>query len=133
LTWQIKTKSVYDPFEESDGIRILVTRYHPRKKGFKKGIGYSLWLRNLSPANDIIKKFKGGLIGQSRFTKYYMDQISNRKQGSKFDEDYSKILELLHEGKTISLLCYEREGEFCHRHLLKSFIEKELEKAVRGG
>ena len=30
----IKTKSIYDPKEENDGIRILITRYWPR--GIKK-------------------------------------------------------------------------------------------------
>ena len=57
---RIKTKSVYDPAENSDGIRILVTRYHPRIKGFKKGIGYSEWLMGLSPHGPAVKKFKAG-------------------------------------------------------------------------
>jgi uncharacterized protein YeaO (DUF488 family) len=57
---RIKTKSVYDPIEDSDGVRILVTRYHPRIKGFKKGVGYDEWLKDLSPVGPAVKKFKAG-------------------------------------------------------------------------
>jgi len=28
--------------------------------------------------------------------------------------------------ETIILLCVEKEGEFCHRYILKELIEKEL-------
>lgn len=34
ISEMIKTKSIYDPKEENDGIRILITRYWPR--GIKK-------------------------------------------------------------------------------------------------
>ena len=34
MSEMIRTKSIYDPKEESDGIRILITRYWPR--GIKK-------------------------------------------------------------------------------------------------
>ena len=37
----IRTKSIYDPKEENDGIRILITRYWPRgikKEYFDNGI-----------------------------------------------------------------------------------------------
>jgi hypothetical protein len=27
------------------------------------------------------------------------------------------------EGKDIILVCYEKDGDFCHRHLLKGYLE----------
>ncbi len=68
----IKTKSVYDPADNSDGFRILITRYHPRIKGFKKGIGYKEWLRNLSPPDQALKKFKAGKMTEQEFGKQYL-------------------------------------------------------------
>ena len=43
----IKTKAIRDKAEESDGTRVLVTRYHPR--GTKKE-HYDKWFRELAPS-----------------------------------------------------------------------------------
>jgi uncharacterized protein YeaO (DUF488 family) len=51
----IKTKSIYDPKEENDGIRILITRYWPR--GIKKG-HFDKWYKELSPSRDLLKRYK---------------------------------------------------------------------------
>ena len=51
----IKTKSIYDLKEESDDIRILITRYSPR--GIKKE-HFDRWYKELSPSRDLLKKYK---------------------------------------------------------------------------
>jgi uncharacterized protein YeaO (DUF488 family) len=117
---RIKTKSVYDPVEDSDGIRILVTRYHPRIKGFKKGIGYSRWLRNLSPAESLVKKLKTGKMTNQEFSTQYILQLAITKTQGEIGD----VRELLRNGETVTLLCYEPEGEFCHRHLLKGYLQQ---------
>ena len=119
---RIKTKSVYDPIEYSDGIRILVTRYHPRIKGFKKGIGYNEWLKELSPVASALKKFKAGKMAEQQFGKSYIAYFGT-SEGAQ--EKLDHIRELLKSGKTITLLCYEPEGDFCHRHLLKEYLANE--------
>jgi len=43
----IKTKSIYDKKELSDGTRILITRYYPRGIGKEK---FDRWYRELSPS-----------------------------------------------------------------------------------
>ncbi len=43
----VKTKCLYDPVEESDGDRILVTRYWPRGVS-KERLSITDWLRNLA-------------------------------------------------------------------------------------
>lgn len=40
--------------------------------------------------------------------------------------EIAKRLELLSEGKDVVLLCYEKEGEFCHRHLVADWLSKAL-------
>lgn len=118
---QIKTKSVYDPAEESDGVRILVTRYHPRIKGFKKGVGYQEWLKRVSPIGPAIKKLKAGKMTEREFGKQYLTYLNS----SDVQGDLDHIHELLRSGKTVTLLCYEPEGKFCHRHLLKEYLSKQ--------
>ncbi|HEX2614819.1 MAG TPA: DUF488 domain-containing protein [Nitrososphaera sp.] len=117
---RIRTKSVYDPAENSDGIRILVTRYHPRIKGFKKGIGYSEWLMGLSPLGPAVKKFKAGRMTEHEFGKQYLSYLAVSNEARK---ELARVRELLKNGETVTLLCYEPEGEFCHRHLLKGYLE----------
>ena len=39
-----------------------------------------------------------------------------------------KNLDIESEGKNITLLCYEREEIFCHRHYIKKICEHELSK-----
>ena len=136
----VKTKSVYDSAESSDGVRILVTRFHPRKKGFKKGIGYDIWLKGLSPPKEMLTAFRKGEITQDKFKEMYLENLQENdgregEKGSYRDTEVGRALNevgniLLQKGgekknnAIITLLCYEPEdGEtFCHRHVLKDYL-----------
>ena len=41
-------------------------------------------------------------------------------------EETFKKLETLSEGKDIVLLCYEKVGDFCHRHLVANWLTQNL-------
>ncbi|MGI0019761.1 MAG: DUF488 family protein, N3 subclade [Nitrososphaera sp.] len=71
----IKTKSIYDSAEPSDGTRILVTRFHPRKKGFRKGAGYDLWLRGPSPDKDLLKAYRQGNVTPEQFSETCLEHL----------------------------------------------------------
>ncbi|MDW0227592.1 MAG: hypothetical protein QOC23_08140 [Nitrososphaeraceae archaeon] len=79
----IKTKSVYDDKEDSDGIRILVARYclsGIRRKNF------DTWYSELSPSKSLLKNFKDGKMSQniffqffySNYYRYYMSGLVTR-------------------------------------------------------
>ena len=55
----IKTKSIYESIENSDGTRILITRYWPR--GIKKE-HFDRWYKDLSPSKKLLKDYKEGRI-----------------------------------------------------------------------
>ncbi|MBR6262720.1 MAG: DUF488 domain-containing protein [Prevotella sp.] len=40
-------------------------------------------------------------------------------------------IESLSGGRNVALLCYEKPGDFCHRHLLADFLNKELGLNIR--
>ncbi|MDW0197607.1 MAG: hypothetical protein QOD16_02580 [Nitrososphaeraceae archaeon] len=64
----IKTKSVYDDKEDSDGIRILVARYclsGIRRKNF------DTWYSELSPSKSLLKNFKDGKMSQNIFFQFF--------------------------------------------------------------
>ena len=51
-------KRVYDPPAASDGMRILVDRLWPRGLTKEKS-KVDLWLKDISPSNELRKKFHG--------------------------------------------------------------------------
>ena len=113
----VKTKSVYDPVEESDGQRILVSRYWPRGLS-KERLSLAEHLKDVAPGIELLQDWKSGNISWAEYEKRYHQEMSQQRE---------KIGELAERAnsKTITLLCFEREDNpHCHRHLLKRLIGK---------
>jgi len=113
----IKTKSVYDPVEESDGQRILVSRYWPRGLS-RERLSLTEHLKEVSPSVELLHDWKAGNISWAEYKNRYYKEMAQQQD---------KINELVKRtnDKTIILLCFEREDDpHCHRHLLKSLIEE---------
>jgi len=113
----VKTKSVYDPVEESDGQRILVSRYWPRGL-FRKRLLLADHLKNVAPSVELLRDWKTDHISWAEYERRYHQEMS---------QQWEKISELAKMAtcKTITLLCFEREDNpHCHRHLLKRLIGK---------
>lgn len=112
----IKTKSIYAYKEQEDWVRILITRWHPRNV---KKENYNLWLRELSPSAELLKKHKNGTIEWNDFLHELLGEF--RKDNTSIE-----AIHMLHEkskSQTITLLCYEKEGHSCHRYMVKELIE----------
>ena len=113
----VKTKSVYDPVEESDGQRILVSRYWPR--GFsRERLSLTEHLKEMAPSVELLRDWKAGNISWAEYkNRYYKEMAQQHEKISKLAKRASD--------KTITLLCFERkENPHCHRYLLKDLIEK---------
>lgn len=115
----IKTKSIYDQKEESDGIRILITRYYPR--GIRKD-NFDFWFRDLSPSRHLLKSLKHGIISRSVFFQLFCRDL--RSDEKKLE--LCKQLAIKSMNKNITLLCFEEEEIFCHRYYVKRICENEL-------
>lgn len=113
----IKTKSIYDPVEESDGERILVSRYWPRGIS-KERLSISQWIQNLAPSKILLQDWKAGSITWAEYESRYCEESKGQRG------DIETLAKRSNFG-TITLLCYEREGDpHCHRHLLKRMVEE---------
>ncbi|MHC4629299.1 MAG: DUF488 domain-containing protein [Planctomycetota bacterium] len=111
----IKTKSAYDPVEESDGERILVSRYWPRGLS-KERLTLTEHLKDVAPSIELLRDWKAGNISWAEYAERYRREMS--QQQDKIEELAKRAID-----KTITLQCFEREGDpHCHRHLLKSLI-----------
>jgi len=60
----VKTKSIYEPAEEEDGIRVLITRFYPR--GVKKS-QFDSWVRELSPSKELLFSYKEAKISWAAY------------------------------------------------------------------
>ncbi len=118
----VETKSIYDKKSRSDGIRILVTRYYPR--GVKKN-HFDFWMRDASPEPKLLKEYRSGSISWGEFSKEFRTQM----RSSNGKEAIRKLVELAMKGK-ITLLCYEKEGEICHRHIVRAMTESAIRKQL---
>lgn len=111
----LRTKSIFDPIEDTDGIRILITRYHPR--GVKKE-RYKQWIRELSPSSDLLMEYKKGKTDWGKFVFRLVRELSTNI------DSREAILSLndLMKYEVITLLCYERDRDPCHRHIVADLI-----------
>ena len=110
---QVKTKSIYDKSSKEDGMRLLITRYYPR--GVKKD-RFDKWVRDLSPKPDLLKEYRAGSIDWPEFVKRFKLQLKTSEESI---AAMKELFELTRRRKNITLLCYEREGENCHREIVK--------------
>ena len=112
----IKTKSIYEPIEADDGVRILITRYYPR--GVKRD-NFDIWLRSLSPSPELLKQYKGGIESWEDFKIHFAKEIKNNLESCRGLRDISR----LSIDSNITLLCYEKNGHNCHRYLIRDMVK----------
>lgn len=83
----------------------------------------------LAPSWDILNDYKKGKIGEKeyidRFTKEMEERIS--KEGLSEDAARLEVLEKLAkyagDDNTVTLMCWEKPDEFCHRHAVRVWLE----------
>lgn len=117
----IKVKSIYKPKDKEDGTRILITRFYPR--GVRKD-HFDQWMRELAPSKDLLKDYKTGEINQSQFTRQFLKQIHVDNESKLAIQTLSALA----CDRNVTLLCYERDGDFCHRHLVQDVIKNQMAK-----
>ena len=115
----VKTKSVYDAVEKSDGQRVLVTRYWPRGTKREK-LSIVEWCRTVAPSRELLRDWRDAKISWSGYEERYLEEM--RQQ----EEELARLAEMASTG-VVTLLCFEPEEDpHCHRHLLKELIEKRM-------
>ncbi|MGI6233329.1 MAG: DUF488 domain-containing protein [Prevotella sp.] len=75
----IQLKRVYEPAEESDGLRILVDRMWPR--GIKKSeLKYDIWAKDVTPSIGLRRFFHDNPYGNwEKFSEEYREELLNNK------------------------------------------------------
>ena len=115
----MQTKSIYEKISSSDGTRVLVSRYYPR--GVKKS-HFDLWIRGASPEPKLLKEYKNDAINWREFARRFRKQLGSSPASK---EAINELARLSCNGR-ITLLCYEKAGERCHREIVRRFIERKI-------
>jgi uncharacterized protein YeaO (DUF488 family) len=111
----IITKSIYES-AKNDGYRVLITRYYPR--GVSKD-RFDEWIPALAPSSGLLFDYKKGRIDWPLF----VDRLVDEFRGNLDSQEAIRVLNSKARSVNVTLLCYERSGQKCHRHIVREIIE----------
>ncbi|PJZ25963.1 hypothetical protein CH352_01435 [Leptospira hartskeerlii] len=113
---QIKIKRVYESPSKDDGKRILVDRLRPR--GISKESGkIDLWLKEISPSNELRNWYGHDLEHWVEFKKRYWAELRSNPEG------LEKLKDSLDE-KVITFLYSSKNLEYNNAIALMEFLSK---------
>ena len=80
---EIQIKRVYEPYEESDGYRVLVDRLWPR--GLTKArVHYDEWAKFLAPSTELRKAFGHDPAHWNAFQQQYVEELNANPEALAF-------------------------------------------------
>lgn len=109
----VKTKCLFDPIEEFDGTRIVVSG------GCPSGISFDEHYLELAPSKELLYNYKYHGLSWEDYEIEFLWQMSGCRSRRKIIE----LAKRSNDGEVITLLCFEKSDEECHRRLLKSLID----------
>jgi len=112
----VRGKSVYEKREESDGVRILATRYWPR--GIARAV-IDEYLRLLSPSRELLHGFRDGRVTWDDFSDRYRKEMAGETQRAEIHR-----LAKLARSQIVTIMCVCKEPVNCHRSLLCELIQR---------
>ncbi len=101
---------------------ISIARYTP------KGLNIAE-IKTFAPSEDLLRKIKSGEIDETEYEKIY------RKDMERFDfnrvwKTFEQISEI-NGKKDLVLLCFEKSGDFCHRHIFASIMGEKTKNKIK--
>ena len=121
-----------NPYIEKDKLYTssfnVATKHYPNIKTVSISITSSekfegTYARELRPSKELLWAYKNGEIDSSEYREWYRDTILKPLKAIDVYEKY--------RGKI--LCCWEKQGDFCHRHLIIEWLTEELADTVYGG
>ena len=81
------------------------------------------YLRELNPSPSLLSRYKQGLVSTEEYEKVYrFETLRNLEPLDIYNKTKGKVL-----------CCWEKSGEFCHRHIILKWIEEGLGDEIIGG
>ncbi len=120
----LKTKSILEQKEDTDGLRISVMSRHTLNDGITPhpeitNSSYDQWLQILSPPAKLLGDYYKRGLPWEQFEQKYLGYIRSSNIQTEVKKIAKKSLD-----SVITLLCIEESPEHCHRRLLAEECEK---------
>lgn len=94
------------PQSHKDGVRICVMR-RPCSE-----ITWDIWMPVLAPSHELLDAYHAGIISWPVFDEKFHQEVIVAMQ------EYLQILVEISKYRTVTILCWEKIPESCHRKLL---------------
>lgn len=124
----LKTKSVYSPVAENDGMRILATRF--RGRGMPSAL-YDVWMPSLGPSERLLKAVLAGEITWAAFARDFKQELfldgaidaRNRTIKNHGQKSTLRLIKAMAREGNVTLMCHcDEDAAQCHRHILRELI-----------
>lgn len=124
----LKTKSVYSPAAENDGLRILATRFRGRRMSANL---YDVWMPSLGPSEQLLKSVLAGTITWAAFTRDFKKELfldgaidaRNRTIRNHGQKSTLRLIKAMAREGNVTLMCHcDEDAKQCHRHILRELI-----------
>lgn len=104
-----------------DMFRVSISRTAPINS-------YDLHLTKLAPTAELLQKYKSNSITNEEYTSMYNSQLL-RLENDGYLAQFIKAISVIDED--VVLLCYEKTGKFCHRHILTKWLNNNHNTNIR--
>jgi uncharacterized protein YeaO (DUF488 family) len=108
--------SYFAKFKTGIGYKISIARFSPKWLEKEKLICF----KNLAPSQQLLNDYKYKGLSWDEYTTRYLEEIGSSKEAQ---SDIDSICEKLEEGNDITLYCYEKPSDNCHRHILAEIFK----------
>lgn len=86
-----------------------------------------LWYKKLAPKWAFFNEWKNGTEHKGDndyYIQHFNDEVLKNKTCRQVLADLQKLTGVKNDFSKIILLCYEKPGDFCHRHLVADWLTK---------
>lgn len=116
---EIKT-SYYANSKNYEGyVRVGISRYAPQGS-------CDLRLLDFAPSAKTLFSYKDGRINEKEYEKEYLSDLEKLYKNKRIDV----LVNWLKRYKKVVLLCYEKKGNFCHRHILSKYLNEKYDLKI---
>ena len=113
---RIRAKRVYETPDDTDGKRVLATRYWPR--GIRKE-SVDDYLPVLAPSWQVLQSYRQGQLDWPRFRNQYLHEMQGQAPRAQIHR-----LAKTARSEVITVLCVCVDEDRCHRSLLRELIAR---------
>lgn len=114
----LQIKRIYDPFEERDGMRLLVDRLWPRGVS-KENARLDGWIKDLAPSTQLRKWFGHQAEKFNEFATLYQAELDSHAEAQLAAQE---VISQSGEN-TVTLLYGAKDPKINHAIILKAYLE----------